>query len=365
MTTSPLAQPGFIGNLELPNRFVMAPMTRAASNNRVPDDAVAAYYRKRAEGGVGLIITEGVLVAEASNVAPDGVPVLTADTVTAWGQVVSAVHAAGGRIFPQLWHLGAYDGSDGPPELRSSGIGPSGTDAHGQPFGTEASQADLARITAAFVDGALAAQAAGFDGVEIHGAHGFLIDQFLWGETNKREDRYGVHESQGTVLATEIVQAVRAAVGPVFPIIVRLSQWKIGHYDAQIARDERELGGIVRPLAAAGVDAFHVSARRYWQPAFSGTEHTLAGLIRRLTGKPSITVGSLGLLDSDFESAFSGASTPGDGIERAASLYEAGEFDFIALGRALISDPDWVNKTLSGSHTELLGFDPADLATLH
>lgn len=114
MTTSPLAQPGFIGHLELPNRFVMAPMTRAASNNRVPDDAVAACYRKRAEGGVGLIITEGVLVAEASNIAPDGVPVLTADTVAAWSPVVSAVHAAvGGRIFPQLWHLGAYDGSDG------------------------------------------------------------------------------------------------------------------------------------------------------------------------------------------------------------------------------------------------------------
>lgn len=360
-----LAQPGRIGTLQLQNRFVMAPMTRASSPGRVPTQEVAEYYARRARGGVGLIITEGVLVPDDANVAPDGVPVLSRETVDAWRRVVDAVHDEGSRIFPQLWHLGAYDGADGPDELRSGGVGPSGLDGNGKDFGRALTAEDADRIIKAFVESAKAALDSGFDGIELHGAHGFLFDQFLWPATNKRDDRYGISESRGTALIVDVIRSIREVVGPDFPIIVRLSQWKIGYYESQIAQNMDELAAITLPIKEAGVDGFHVSARRYWQPSFSGPRSTLSGQIRELTGLPTITVGSLGLADSDFESAFQGQSAKSAEITRAIELFESSEFDFIALGRALVSEPDWVKKTLNGQHEEVRDFDPSDLASLH
>lgn len=151
------------------------------------------------------------------------------------------------------------------------------------------------------------------DGVELHGAHGYLLDQFLWAGTNRRTDAYGGDPVARTKFAAEIVAAVRETVSPDFPVIFRYSQWKQEAYDARLAQTPEELDAILTPLAAAGVDAFHASTRRYWLPEFEGSDLNLAGWTKKLTGRPTITVGSVGL-DGDFIRAFAG-----EGAASAAS----------------------------------------------
>jgi 2,4-dienoyl-CoA reductase-like NADH-dependent reductase (Old Yellow Enzyme family) len=132
--------------------------------------------------------------------------------------------------------------------------------------------------------------------VELHGAHGYLIDQFFWDGTNQRTDRYGgatlVQRSQ---FAAEILRAVRAAVGADYPVIIRLSQWKSQDFTVQLAKTPQEMEAWLRPLADAGADLFHCSQRRFWEPEFEGCDLNFAGWAKKLIGKPTITVGSVGL----------------------------------------------------------------------
>jgi 2,4-dienoyl-CoA reductase-like NADH-dependent reductase (Old Yellow Enzyme family) len=137
------------------------------------------------------------------------------------------------------------------------------------------------------------------DGVEIHGAHGYLIDQFFWEGSNRRDDEYGGDLAGRSRFAIELIQAVRAAVGPDFPIIFRFSQWKQQDYTARLVQTPQALAAFLQPLSEAGVDIFHCSTRRFWEPEFDGSELNLAGWTRQLTGKPTITVGSVGL-DGEF-----------------------------------------------------------------
>lgn len=224
-------------------------------------------------------------------------------------------------------------------------------------------QADLDDVIAAFAEAAAAAERIGFDGVEIHGAHGYLIDQFLWEGTNRRTDAYGGDLVARAKFAAEIVAAVRAAVSPTFPIIFRYSQWKQEAYGARLAETPEELEAILAPLAAAGVDAFHASTRRYWLPEFEGSDLNLAGWTKKLTGKPTITVGSVGL-DGDFIKGFMGEGSPVKNIDDLLDRLERDEFDMVAVGRALLQDPEWAAKVLDGRFGDLAPYDAAALRTL-
>lgn len=373
---APLFTPFEIGSLRIPNRLVMAPMTRAASPGGVPGTDVAEYYARRARGGVGLIVTEGTIVGHAASVVPDGVPHFAGtEALAGWSRVVAAVHAAGGRIVPQLWHVGAYDGPDAVPDPAVAPVGPSGLGLSGAPLGSPMTETDIAAVIEAFARAAADARRLGFDGIELHGAHGFLIDQFLWSRTNLRTDRYGGGAAGRSRFGAEIVAACRAAVGPDFPIILRISQWKMTDFDARIADSPAELEALLVPLAEAGVDAFHASTRRFWQPAFAGSSDTepelepgsglgLAGWAKKVTGKPSIAVGSVGLEPSDFQSAFAGQGAAVAPLDLAAELVERGDADLLAVGRLLVSDPEWTAKVRDGRTAELRPFDPTALASL-
>jgi 2,4-dienoyl-CoA reductase-like NADH-dependent reductase (Old Yellow Enzyme family) len=350
-----------VGELTLPNRVVMAPMTRSFSPGGVPGANVAEYYARRAAGGTGLIITEGTVIDHAMNVVPDGIPHFHGEAaLEGWAKVAEAVHAEGGRIFPQLWHLGAYDGPDAPPREGVPAASPSGLSLSGADAGAPLTVEQIGEVIDSFARAAADAKRIGFDGVELHGAHGFLIDQFLWDGTNERDDSYG----ERSRFAAEVVAACRRATGPDFPISLRLSQWKMGHYTAKIAATPEQLEELLTPLVAAGVDVFHLSTRRYWQPEFDGSDLTLAGWTRKITGKPVIAVGSAGITPSDFETAFAGQSAEVEGVDRLADGVERGEFDLIALGRALVSEPEWALKVRQGRAAELRAFSPADLAVL-
>jgi 2,4-dienoyl-CoA reductase-like NADH-dependent reductase (Old Yellow Enzyme family) len=219
-------------------------------------------------------------------------------------------------------------------------------------------------LVQAYAQAAADAKRIGFDAVEIHGAHGYLIDQFFWDVTNKRTDEYGGDLIGRTRFAVEVIEAVRAAVGPDFPIIFRYSQWKPVNYGAKLAANPEELEGFLGQLSAAGVDIFHASTRRFWEPEFEGSDLNLAGWTRKLTGKPAITVGSVGL-DSEFTSLFmEGKGGQPASIDNLIERMEGGEFDLVAVGRALLADPAWAAKIRGDRTDELQPFTREALATL-
>ncbi|MFB7332894.1 NADH:flavin oxidoreductase [Streptomyces adustus] len=360
-----LSRPVDINGLTVPNRIVMAPMTREFSPGGVPGEDVVSYYARRAAAGVGLIVTEGTYVGHDSAGQSDRVPRFHGEEQLAgWAKVTDAVHAAGGTIVPQLWHIGMVRRAGQPPFADAPPVGPSGLYKEGaEVTGQAMTQQDLDDVVEAFAKAAAEAERIGFDGVELHGAHGYLIDQFLWAGTNRRTDAYGGDPVARTKFAAEIVAAVRAAVSPRFPVIFRYSQWKQQQYDARLAETPQELEAILAPLAAAGVDAFHASTRRYWVPEFDDSDLNLAGWTKKLTGRPAITVGSVGL-DGDFINAFVGEGSPVLGIDNLLDRFERDEFDLVAVGRALLQDPQWAAKVLADRSDELKPYDAAALKTL-
>lgn len=361
-----LFSPFIAGSLSLRNRIVMAPMTREMATDGGPGEDILAYYAKRAAGGVGLIITEG-MPPDAAGAFSSAVPRFFGPQRDAWRAVVDAVHAHGARIMPQLWHVGAFDPSlvgmsDSAPIARWS---PSGLAAPGRPLGRRMSLADIARTIAAYADAAAAAMALGFDGIEIHGAHGYLPDQFLWAGTNLRTDAYGGDLVGRTRFAVELVQACRRATRADFPIVFRFSQWKQLDYAARLANGPEELRVVLEALVQAGVDLFHCSTRRYWEPAFDGDDRSLAHWTRLLSGKPVIAVGSASL-NNEFKSSLGKvrAEIEPQDIARMAQGLAHADYDLIAMGRALIANPDWVQRVQTGRVNELQSFSKEMLDSL-
>ena len=214
------------------------------------------------------------------------------------------------------------------------------------------------------VDGA---RAAGFEAVEIHGAHGYLLDEFLWEKTNLRTDGYGGSIAARTRFPAEVVAAVRAGVGDDFPIIFRFSQWKATDYGAGVAGDPTELQELLAPLVDAGVDVFHPSTRRHYAAAFPDVDPvlSLAGWTKKVTGTPVIAVGSVGL-DTAFRDEGPRQQIAPAPADEVVARFDAGEFDVIAIGRALLADPTWVNKLRDGALGAFHGYEPASaLSTLH
>jgi 2,4-dienoyl-CoA reductase-like NADH-dependent reductase (Old Yellow Enzyme family) len=341
-STDILFTPFKLNNLRIPNRIAMAPMTRNLSPDRVPGADVAEYYRRRAAGGVGLIITEGVSLASPASAGYSDVPRLSGEaSLAGWKRVVDAVHSGGGMIMPQLWHVGGtrIAADSGSPEIESKS--PSGLFGPGKENGSALSEEEVADTIADFAEAAKNAMAVGFDGVEIHGAHGYLIDQFFWDGTNLRNDHYGGDAQRRETFAVEVTKAIRAATSPDYPIILRFSQWKSQDYKAKLAAGPAELEAFTTPLADAGVDCFHCSTRRYWEPEFEGAELNLAGWTKKVSGKPTITVGSIGLDTEFFITMASEQETQPTDIDELCQRMEAGEFDMAAVGRALIANDDW------------------------
>jgi len=278
------------------------------------------------------------------------------------------VRAAGGAIFPQLWHTGVTRKPGSGPFPDAPVLSPSGLTPSGRTVVEPATAAQLAAVTAAYAQAAAAARDAGFHGVELHGAHGYLLDEFHWPVTNRRTDGYGGDINDRVRFSAEVTAAVRAATGPDFPIAFRFSQWKGGHYDARIAENPAELEAFLTPLADAGVSVFHASTRRYWLPAFDQSDRTLAGWTRDLTGLPVIAVGSVGVAAPFLGVAEDGktAASPQPSLTLAplVDLFNRGEFDLVALGRAVLADPAWAAKVAGGRLSEIRPYDKTADATL-
>ncbi len=369
--TSALFSPFQLGPLALRNRIVMAPMTRSFSPDGVPTPEVAAYYRRRAENQVGLIISEGTLVPHPAAGNDPKVPAFHGSAaLNGWAHVVAEVHAGGGRIMPQLWHVGSMRRKGDLPNVEAPPVAPSGLLKPGKVVTEPLDAHEIENLIAAYAHSAARARELGFDGIEIHGAHGYLIDQFFWSGTNQRADSFGGGIADRARFAAEIVKACRAATSPDFPIVLRFSQWKQQDFGAKLARTPAELGEFLQPLADAGVDIFHCSTRRFWEPEFASEpgelgQLNLAGWTKKLTARPSITVGSIGL-DTDFIETFrgTGAAIAPEHLQRLVQMISSGAVDLAAVGRALISDPAWTVKLREGRLNEMVPYTKEALTQL-
>ncbi len=365
-----LFRPFTHGSFKLDNRVVMAPMTRNKSPGNIPGQDVVDYYRRRAAGGTGLIITEGTTVGHPAASGYPDVPAFDGELpMQGWKRVVEAVHAEGGRIMPQLWHVGTIRrpgkcGDDSP----VPGYGPSAVPHpvyRKSPEPHAMSEADIAEAIESFARAAGNAQKAGFDGVEIHGAHAYLIDQVFWSVTNQRTDKYGgATLVERARFAVELVAAVRERVGPDYPVVFRFSQWKQGDYSHKMATTPDELEAFLGPLRDAGVDIFHCSQRRYFEPEFEGSTLNLAGWAKKLSGAPTISVGSVGI-DKEFINSMVGEESASAEFDELQERMARDEFDLIAVGRALIADPDWANKVRQGNVEGTTLFHPEMLKQLN
>ena len=366
MAADALFTPFDFKGLHLKNRVVMAPMTRSFSPDGVATREVADYYRRRAEGQVGLIVSEGTGVDRPASVNDRNVPRFHGEKeLAAWKTVIDEVHAAGGLMAPQLWHVGNVRTRD--PEWNPPGPydSPSGLSRPDKEFGAPMSDADVADAIRAFADAAAAAKTLGYDAVELHGAHGYLIDQFFWDGTNRREDAYGSQALPGRArFAADILKAVRKAVGPDYPVIIRISQWKQQDYDVKLARDPKALEAWLGALVEAGADILHCSQRRFWEPEFEGSDLNFAGWAKKVTGVPTITVGSVGL-SGEFIAGFAGEASQPASLDELEKRLERGDFDLVGVGRALLQDPEWVVKVRDGRTEELKSFDRSVMATLY
>ena len=299
-----LFQPFRLKSLELKNRIVMAPMTRSFSPGGVPASNVADYYVRRAKDEVGLIVSEGTVVNRpASSNDPDIPHFYGEKPLSGWKAVIDRVHAAGGLMAPQLWHMGVVAPKDTGWLPPAPFEGPSGYVAPGKIGGVAMTESDIAGTIQAFAQAAAESRALGFDAVEIHGAHGYLIDQFFWHPTNQRTDRYGGRTlAERARFAVELVQAFARP-----SVLIFRSAFGSRNGSCRISqqgwRPRPGDGSMAGSIGGAGVDIFHCSQRRFWEPEFTGSDLNFAGWAKKLTGKSTITVGSIGL-SGDFLKAF-------------------------------------------------------------
>ena len=350
-------------NLILRNRVVMAPMTRNQSPGGIPTSDVISYYARRAKAEVGLIITEGIEVSHIASSAYPNVPRLDTNKAReGWKKVVDGIKNNNGAVIAQLWHCGGFRKLGMQPNPEVPGYTASGLVKPGKKVAHEMTLQDIKETIDAYASDAKICQELGFDGVEIHGAHGYLIDNFLWGGTNIREDSYGGSIQKRSQFVSDIIKAVKENVDDQFIVGLRFSQWKQHDFSAKLASTPDDLKKILMPTVEAGLDFLHSSMRRFWESEFVGSDENLAYWTKKISNIPTIGVGSVGL-DSDFID-MTAPATP-TSIDKALDDIKKQKYDLIAVGRALLSDYEWVVKMKEGRLNDVIPYTKDALLNLY
>jgi N-ethylmaleimide reductase len=330
-----------LGAIELKNRLVMAPLTRMrAIAGEVPSPLAKTYYSQRA--GAGLIITEATQISPIAQGYPATPAIYSAEQTAAWKEIVEAVHAKGGKIVAQLWHVGRISHSSLHPE-QGLPEAPSAIAPAGQTYGADwklhdyetpkaMTAEDIARLLKDFELAAANAKAAGFDGVEIHSANGYLLDQFLQDKTNQRTDRYGGSIENRMRLLGEVIESV-TKVYPSDRIGVRLSPYGTFN-DMGDSNPIALFNAVIQKL-----NAYHLSYVHMIEPRST----TAGGNDQVLTDAP--------ITSEIFRAAYQGKFISAGGYDQAMgeAVLEAGLADAVAYGRLYISNPDLAERFKQGA----------------
>lgn len=337
------------------NRFAVAPMTRvtAGGDGRVSESMVR-YYERFAKGGFGLVVTEGIYTDQAYSQGYQFQPGMTDDAqAQSWKPLVHGIRSHGALAFAQLMHAGAISQGN---RFRDTTVGPSAIQPKGQqmtfyygrdtyPLPDAITDQQIAEAVAGFGEAASRAiEVAGFDGVEIHAANGYLLDQFLTDHTNGRTDIYGGSTLGRVRLTTEVIGEVRARIGDKVPVGVRISQGKVNDFHHKWQGGERDAETIFGSLADAGVDYIHVTEFEAWKPAFAEEGPTLAHLARKYA-PGAVILANGGLHD----------------LEKARQVMKDGA-DIVTFGRGALANPDLPRRFAEAM--PLRDFDPAILGPI-
>ncbi|KQU01924.1 NADH:flavin oxidoreductase [Rhodococcus sp. Leaf7] len=331
-----LFQTARLGPTTLPNRVAVAPMTRVSGDpDGSANDRNAAYYEVFAHGGFGLVITEGLYPDTAHSQGYLNQPGLATEThARSWTPVVDRVHKAGAKMFAQLMHAGAQSQGN---RYTDTSVAPSTVPPRGEQLGfyggtgsyptpRALTASDIADVRSGFTRAARNAVRAGFDGVEIHGANGYLLDQFLTDYMNQRDDVYGGSVENRVRIFREVIAETREEVGSEITIGVRISQSKVSDYLHRWSGGESDAAVIFTALAEAGVDYIHTTEFDATAAAFPDSDRTLASLAVEHSKLPVIANGQLG------------------DPATAASMVERGTADVVALGKPALANRDWVRR---------------------
>ena len=333
----------------LRNRLGVAPMTRMSSvADSIPRPDVFDFLVRRAENGAGLVFTEAIVTDyESAQGYPGQARVLTQRQIDAWKPVTEAIRRHGAVSVLQMFHCGRMAW----PEVNPAGrtIAPSpltprqGNPMTGEPYPVPdaISAFDIAHVIQGFVDTAKGAMAAGFDGIEIHGAHGYLISQFLSTYSNQRTDGFGGALENRFRLAHAIIAAVRPVVPRERLLTFRISDWGVADPDVSLFKTREEWQALIKLLAAEPIDAISVSTYDFQAPGF-GTDQTVAQLTRAVTDLPLMICGKI----HDRQTA-------------EAALEHA---DIVLSAKSFLLNPDFVNDVRAGRELPLYRSAEANVA---
>ncbi|WP_422659249.1 NADH:flavin oxidoreductase [Paenibacillus sp. EC2-1] len=338
--TKKLFEPFNIGRITLKNRVGVAPMTRiSATEKGLVTDRMVKYYRSFADGGFGLIITEGTYIDDKYSQTYQFQPgIAYEEQAQEWKRVVDAVHSQDTKIFMQLQHTGPLSQGN---RFVNETIAPSSVQPKGEQLKfylgegafrlpREITKEEIVDVKKSFVDAAKRAKSIGFDGIELHGANGYLLDAFLTEHTNKRNDEYGGTTENRVRLLVEIIQDVREAVGENFTVGIRISQSKVNDYAYKWSAKEHDAKTIFGALGKSGLDFIHVTEFEAWKPAFDTGKDSLAVLAKKYSQLPIIVNGQL------------------EKPERASKMINNGDADMVTLGKGALANHDWVKKVKNG-----------------
>ena len=342
-----LFEPSKIAHTSISNRLAVAPLTRvSAQRDGTVGHLMKEYYENYAKGGFGLIITEGLYTDQLHSQAYLKQPgIATSLQADSWQPIIAAVHSKGAVFIAQLMHAGALSQYNhfSKPSIAPSAVQPIGEQMpayYGEgdyKIPQAMSEKDIEKVIQGFVDAAIRAKNAGFDGVEIHGANGYLLDQFLTDYTNQRDDSYGGSLTNRLRIYKEILTAVRDSVGDNFIVGVRFSQKKVNDTQYVWPQGAEAAKSIFSMTKECGADYIHTTEPVLTNAAF-GEGDSLASLAKKYSGLPIIANG--------------GVNEP----QLALDALESGQADFVALGRIALSNQDWPNLVSSAGAIKEFSF---------
>ncbi len=355
-TENTLFTPFTLGNFTLKNRIGVAPMTRmSAGENGIPRQDVFDFLTRRAQNGAAIVYTEAIVTDyESAQGYPGQARITTQPQIDAWATVIKGIHKENSLAILQMFHCGRMAWPEVNPAHRAiapSAITPVQDNPLTQsPYPTPEAMSlfDINHVIAGFVETAKGAITAGFDGVEIHGAHGYLISQFLSAYSNRRPDDYGGSVPNRFRFAREVIRSVRKVVPEDRLLIFRISDWGIADMEVSLFESRENYQETIRLLAGEDIDAISVSTYEFGQDAY-GSGKNMAQLTQEVTSLPLMICG--GIFDR---------TTADQALEHA---------DIVLAGKSLLLNPHWVedvkeNKTLPRYSSEEAGiaYTPEPLA---